>query len=74
LHRLKPVEKRRVCAILSLHRQKHWRKAGNRKVRFLYRSHDAEYHPEALLFPQSVWIVLDKRVTMEIQQGKGEAE
>lgn len=27
------------------------------------------YHPTALLFPQSVWIVLDKRVTLEIQQG-----
>lgn len=32
------------------------------------------YHPTALLLPWAVRIVLDERLTMEIQRGKGEAE
>lgn len=69
LRHLKPAEERRVCAILSLHRQKHLRKGENGKVRLLYGGHDAEVQPYGLL-PQSVWFLLDKRVTMEIQQGR----
>lgn len=72
LHHRKPVEERRkgLCNSAAAQAGEKW----EGQIFIRGPATMQRYHPTALLLPQAVRIVLDERLTMEIQQGKGEAE